>query len=566
MFARRQQGAVAVFAAIWLIAGLIVVGLAVDLGQLYLTQRSMQRVANLAALDAARISSGCVPVTGEKLAVATNEAGNSVAVNGGQASWLEAGGVRLGQRRLADGLFSFLPSPADQSDSVEVRLSQPMPRRLMPMFSPPAQDATLVATAHASQLPASTPHIRPFLSNVSNPPLVNELICQMVEADNDDSCDITLTLDPSALSDLQDTSLPLEALLPENPTAEEIQDFLDSNASVPGLLRLIADALAAQGDAAVAATVDAIAAASDAAQIVPQDVFNIEEGFEQPLVGTAVNAWELVSGVIQQAAAGNAVTVAVDDLGLPIPVLGDTRITLRTPVTQLIQTGPPGRDDSNTPRSFVRAANLLVQADLSLPPILGNAVNLSLFSAVSPAEAEVTRIDCASGIGQPSSVVYVDARSGVSQIGIGRFDDINAGTGVSPVPVLDLNLLGVNLTISASSIVNVGQQEYEQLVFTEWGPDHAQRIGTSTSEALSSAATSLAANLTLTVDGLPSGPLGVAISNLLTPILTTLSDTLTALLLANLDPLLDDGLGITVGGADVYVDEPRDAPPELFTR
>ena len=47
MFARRQQGAVAVFAAIWLIAGLIVVGLAVDLGQLYLTQRSMQRVDRL---------------------------------------------------------------------------------------------------------------------------------------------------------------------------------------------------------------------------------------------------------------------------------------------------------------------------------------------------------------------------------------------------------------------------------------------------------------------------------------------------------------------------------------
>lgn len=556
----------AVFAAIWLIASLIAVGLAVDLGRLYLTQRSMQRVANIAALDAARISSGCVPVTGEKLAVATNEAGNSVAVNGGQASWLEAGGVRLGQRRLADGLFSFLPAPADQSDSVEVRLSRPMPRRLMPMFSPPTKDATLVAMAHASQLPASHVTPRSFVTNISDSPVTNELVCQLVEADSDDRCDITLALDPTALSALDEAVLPLTALLPENPTSEEIRDFLDSTLNVRGLLGMIADALIAQGDSAAGAAVDAIAAASSAAQILPQDVFNIEEDFEQPLAGTTINAWTLVSGVIQQAAAGNAVTVAVDDLGLPIPVLGDTQITVRTPVTQLIQTGPPGRDSAGRPRSFARTANLLVQADLSLPPILGQPVSLSIFGAVASAEAEVTRIDCARGIDQPNSVVYVDARSRISEIGIGQFDDINAGTSTSPVPVMNLTLLGVDLTISASSIASVGQEHYEQLVFTEWGPDHRQRVGTSTSEALSSAATTLAANLTLTVDGLPDGPLGISVSQLLNPILTTLSNELTELLLADVDALLDDGLGIAIGGADFYVDEPRDAPPELFTR
>ena len=55
---RRQRGAAMVFAAIWMVAALVCVGLAIDLGNLYFTQRALQRTANMAAMDAAWVASG----------------------------------------------------------------------------------------------------------------------------------------------------------------------------------------------------------------------------------------------------------------------------------------------------------------------------------------------------------------------------------------------------------------------------------------------------------------------------------------------------------------------------
>jgi Predicted membrane protein len=56
---RHQKGAAAVFVAIVLVAlvGIIVVG--IDIGRLYYGQRSLQRDANLAALEGARALGGC---------------------------------------------------------------------------------------------------------------------------------------------------------------------------------------------------------------------------------------------------------------------------------------------------------------------------------------------------------------------------------------------------------------------------------------------------------------------------------------------------------------------------
>src|SRR3546814_18289314 len=56
---RRQQGAAAVFVAIALIPLLIATMLASEVGRVYYAHRDLQKAANLAALDAARLMSGC---------------------------------------------------------------------------------------------------------------------------------------------------------------------------------------------------------------------------------------------------------------------------------------------------------------------------------------------------------------------------------------------------------------------------------------------------------------------------------------------------------------------------
>lgn len=57
---QRQRGAAAVFVAISLIALLASVALAIDTGRLYSAQRNLQRLADLAAMDAARVAGGCL--------------------------------------------------------------------------------------------------------------------------------------------------------------------------------------------------------------------------------------------------------------------------------------------------------------------------------------------------------------------------------------------------------------------------------------------------------------------------------------------------------------------------
>ena len=62
--AQRQRGAVAVFAAITMVALLSALALAVDVGRLYYAQRDTQRLADVAALDASRVVSGCASTSG----------------------------------------------------------------------------------------------------------------------------------------------------------------------------------------------------------------------------------------------------------------------------------------------------------------------------------------------------------------------------------------------------------------------------------------------------------------------------------------------------------------------
>lgn len=166
---RRQRGAAAVLGAVTAILGLIAVGLAVDLARLYAAQRSLQRIANVAALDASRIAGGCFGVAARgpnPLVSARDEARASLIRNGGNPSWIEGRGlVRLGQMRVdAAGVRQFdalfdddgLPLGALAAhDSVQVVLLRPTPPRLIPAFSSSDGPREMVAVASAMSRPVA---------------------------------------------------------------------------------------------------------------------------------------------------------------------------------------------------------------------------------------------------------------------------------------------------------------------------------------------------------------------------------------------------------------------------
>ena len=559
---RQQRGAAAVFAAIWMIAAIVCIGLVIDLGRLYLEHREMQRVANVAALDSARVASGCIVPVNDRLQAASTEAQASVLRNGGQSAWLSEGAVRVGQRRTGeDSLRRFVATPSEQAFAVEVALSQPMPSRIVPMFGGEAA-GTLRVTAHAEQLPQARVHVGTFLASVSNPDIVGPMLCALM------NCSGGLNISALGYQGLIDTNVPLVDLLPGPPVDETVPDFLDQPMTVPGLLQILADALRANGDPVVATTVETIAAASDTVQTVaPAEFFDLTEGMENALVGTTVNAWEFVLGTVEQAASGNPVVVNVDDalaqFGVPVQ-LGNNTVTLRVPNGDITQQGAAGFDESGNPRTAAFGAQVLAEFQLELPPILGQPVRLSLFTELARAQAELVDVRCASSRNDGHEVV-VDARSGVSRIGIGTYSDIANGTSVDPVTVLEISLLGVPIQIQASAIADVGQAQYERLVFTEFGREHRERIGVSPSEAVEGALGSLVGNLQLTVTGVPGGLLGTQIQGLLQGVLAQLTPLLTGVLVG-LDGVVVDSLGANLGGADVWVDEPVAEQPVLFTR
>ena len=207
--------------------------------------------------------------------------------------------------------------------------------------------------------------------------------------------------------------------------------------------------------------------------------------------------------------------------------------------------------------------------DLPLLPILGQPARLKLYVQAAQATAELTEIECPHR-GKPQPTVRVAARTNLVRLGIGEFDDINDPDAVpQPATLVSLNLLGQPIQIKIAAATDLGSPEAEELVYE--GPfdgPQVQRIGVLPGGALSAAVGRLTSSLVITVE-----PAGVLLNPLLAltlnPLLSTLGATL-APVLARVDdrvlvPLLEP-LGVTLGGADVIVDDVVTDQPYLFLR
>lgn len=155
---RRQRGAAAVSAAILMLALIALLALGVDVGRLYYGQRDLQRLANIAALDATRVLSGCASGTGvpgtEAQVAAEMQA--SLLRNAGSLEGLTSS-VEIGRETMGGasdngtGLLNFqtLPGGDPKLNAVRVQLSRAAPRRLLPGVT--GNTSTLSAYSVASQ-------------------------------------------------------------------------------------------------------------------------------------------------------------------------------------------------------------------------------------------------------------------------------------------------------------------------------------------------------------------------------------------------------------------------------
>jgi uncharacterized membrane protein len=552
----RQHGAAAVFVAISLTAAITALALSLDLGRLYFTHRDLQRMADMAALDASRAASGCLGEVADPLGAATAEAIASLQRNGGQNSYLTAGKVQLGSQILRDNVRTFVAGGAGPQDSVQITLRRPFPPRLVPLFGSSDALGSLSASAAATLRPVVSLDVRSSLAEL-DPRILNDLLSRLLGG--------TVGIDALSYQGLFGANVSLRQI-EVAASGGGTDRFLETEVTAPEFLRLIADALDESVDVAVRNTLLALAAGADASRtVVPGEVMGVPAG--ENADDAFVNVGALVTSLAQEANSDRLIDLPVN-VDLP-PLLGPATVTVRVIERARPAVGPAILDENGDPQTFANSAQVAIQLQVPLLPVLGNPVTLNFFTEVADARAGVTGLSCAQR-GRPYAQVQVNASTSIGRLGIGEYVDINvARPEVVPAPLVNLSVLGFPIRIMAVANVDLGGDDERNLEFSGPFPTPPQSIGVSVGESLAQALEDAAGSVSLSIEGLPggalNGPVQLALQPLLDALAPQIADALRLLDQRALAPLLT-GLGVQTGTAEVRVESVSGDQPILFAR
>ncbi|HEY1076952.1 MAG TPA: pilus assembly protein TadG-related protein [Fontimonas sp.] len=565
----RQGGAVSVFAAISIGAALTALALAIDVGRLYAAQRDLQRVTELAALDAARVAGGCLGMPDEPATAAYNEVLQSVVRNSRRSAAINADQVEIGRDvNIENGMRGFQPAAAGAHNAVRVSLRQPAPARLLPLMPTPPM---LRAVAAAHSRPSASVHVGSTLLS-TNPTGLNRYLSQILSGRAD-----ALNIDAVGYSSLADAAVPLREVFPP-----DVDDDIPQSVLVAGIFRNLANSLFELGNTAAGSVARELAAVtSNQLRINPNDILSIGDGVlgDTPQVGVAQ-----LTLLATQAASELA---AVELLYRLPPPFGDTVSQVRIiDPGEIAQLAPQGAGGAEEAASNTQA---LVSAEVRIPlPLLGTDIRLPVWLQLAQATAVVTDIECARS-GQPQDIVTLDARSSVARLGIGAFEDINApAPQAEPVALIDsalgAGLLGipvpVRIRVVAAAMVDVPSGQREMVIPGPF-PSQPEAIGVTDRQMLSRALEQLVSELQLNVQIEPLGARGALLPGVLDPAINTaielarapleqaLRSGIADALVGAVDPLLADVLssaGLGLGTADVQVMSVDGKEPQLFIR
>jgi uncharacterized membrane protein len=551
-----------VIAAVATLAGLVAVALAIDLGRLYYVQRNLQRMANMAALDSARVAGGCMGMPANAAAAAYGEAVGSVVRNGGKPDNIGGDGVLIGRMIRADGERAFEARPEEKNRAVQVSLQSPAPNRLLPLNG--SQAFVLHATAAAYSRPAATVVVGSKLAEVS-PEILNSLLGPMLGG--------KLAIDGATYRNLLGVDVPLNGVL-EHLEIGSPEDLLDIPITVPDLLRALAQTLTDQGNAAEAAGANALADASGNSNTVTvRDLVGMDGGTD-PASGALVDAGTLIVSALQVANGDNLINLLIGGM----PPVKNTVVDLAVIEAARQAVLTPG----DSPTAYARNAQVALEA--AIPIQVGSWTGkLKLFVQTAEATAQIDEIMC----GRRDAVhdtVLVGARSALVRLGIGEFDDIRAPQPQPrPVTLLDLPpiVLGPGLPtvsgvrITGYAIATIGRAENVRMdpyvgPFPEGGITH--QLGTPPATAMAAGVADMLDNLQLDIE-LPAGLPKITSDLLLAQLRPVVDNELRPLLAQVLNQGGTDllqgltaALGASIAGADVTVLKVVAEEPFLFAR
>ncbi|MEQ1439775.1 hypothetical protein AAG565_10445 [Fontimonas sp. SYSU GA230001] len=491
---RAQRGAAAVFAAIALLAAITAVMFAIEIGRMYWAQTALQKQANLAALDAARVVGGCAV---ESIEGTPTQADIEALVqqtllsNGVASDALAATQVDLGTTIVnsADethpGPYRSLESTlAANAEAVRVTLRQPFPQPFLPIL-PSQQGRFLTASATAEQAAVGSFFVGSGLLALDGG-IANALLSGLLGS--------SVSLTAADYNGLAGVRIPLGVLATAiGLDAHDLSDPLALSTQNPllgSLLQGLADALTGTANGTVVSLLHSLATAAQSGSNNP-----VPLGLLFPTVdehGADVASINLLDLLIAAGAAANAdASGATTPIALPVAVSipGVTTLQVFLRVLEPAQFSGMGRPGEAEARTAQIRLMLRMQVDAlstvtnALTLLLGGGLigsvsvtplNLGLDLDVAQAAAYLDRIRCPRSA-SPDLVTELSARAAVADLKLGTFsgNPLSApalSNGAAQLLGVTVNLLGgllaqikVNLFLAGPAQTTVGSAAKQPL-------------------------------------------------------------------------------------------------------
>ncbi|HEF4761773.1 TPA: hypothetical protein SAN82_004231 [Pseudomonas putida] len=381
----RQRGAIGLMAAITLALALGFMLLVVDSGRLYLEKRSLQRVADMAALEAATRGGDCATgLTANTYATASAQRNGFPLPGNGRALAVACGGLTLDGNNLR--VFTADPS---KSEAIRVVAShvvrQSIAGGIGAMFggAPAGATMTLSATAVAALPPplASLTIRSTVLTFDANKAALTSLLFGGLLGGN-------VSISAAGWNGLATTNISLLGYLNRlkvdlGLTAAGYDQVLGNTVNVNQLIQTAINVMDPNGTLGATATIlslQALKVAAGTTSVVLGNLLHVESGTDISALAVNLKALDLIQGVVQLANKKNALVA-----NLPINIAGLAQITARVQVMeppQLSAIGNP-KNAALAPlgpnRIYVRTAQVKTLLSINLPVLdaitpLANAV------------------------------------------------------------------------------------------------------------------------------------------------------------------------------------------------
>jgi len=526
----RQRGAIGLMAVLTLLMAILFTALVVDSARLWMQQRKLQAIADIAAIEAARSLDGCESGDGASTLPAVLNAAQIAAQNNGFQGSLASSPniVDLGRVNTSSGIREFISG--DGASAVYVRATQQVPSSLIAggLFGD-----NIVLSAEAVSLAASS--MASFSAgsftarlNSEDSVLLNTLLPTILGS--------PLNLSAVSYEGIAKTRLTLQDLLDAAVDIGNYQELLDTDIQLAELLDLFVEAASQNGTA----DVQAIAAMQNIANIAVRnlsltlgDVLAVTTPDPSSAANVDLNALSLIITSILVANGNNAINLP---LGVNLASIANINAMITVVEPPRIAVGSPANADGSI-CTYAETAQVRISVPVSVNIPLLASINLSLNVEVAQGRAELYVID-----GIDSTNVHINAHPGIASITLTNTARTGPAriTTLLGIPLADIGLdLPLQPPTSETLLFNVDHPARDHL------PQQASvnsPLGGSLQNALSQEDT-----LDITVLGIINlGLLNNVISTIVSPLLGEIGRVL-------LDPLLKI-LGIKLGGLDVTLE------------